>query len=219
MIALMSMGDTPSTLAFTRRKLPHWLVADHTYFVTIRLADTIPRSVLNDMAAERDALTEANASKESQQQLQREHFLRIEKILDQHQGDRDWLLKPDIAANILDALPWLEHPSRGWELYAVTLMSTHVHIVMRNKVGRSGELLRDLGQFKRHTARTSNRFLGRTGSFWAREDFDHWCRSEEKVISAIRYTANNPVAARLCCSWRDWPWTHVNESWIEITGL
>ena len=42
------------TLRFTRGNLPHWLVADHAYFVTIRLAGTISRQVITELQAERD---------------------------------------------------------------------------------------------------------------------------------------------------------------------
>ncbi len=45
------------TLAFKRRNLPHWLVADHAYFVTIRLHDTLPADVLS-------RLREARAQRE-----------------------------------------------------------------------------------------------------------------------------------------------------------
>jgi REP element-mobilizing transposase RayT len=215
----MGADETPATLSFTRRNLPHWLVADRTYFVTIRLAGTIPRDVLRSLAAEREGLAETRAGKDAQLDLQRKQFVRIEKILDRHQGGRDWLTRPPVAAAILDALPWLEEPDRGWDIYAATLMSTHAHIVMRNTVGRTGELLRDLGQFKRHTARISNQLLRRTGTFWAREDFDHWCRTESKLLGAVRYTANNPVDAGLCACWHDWPWTRIKGSWVEAAGL
>ena len=50
------------TLRFTRGNLPHWLVADHAYFVTIRLAGTIPKSVLTELQTEQNALVKANAN-------------------------------------------------------------------------------------------------------------------------------------------------------------
>jgi hypothetical protein len=215
----MASDETPSTLSFTRRNLPHWLVANHTYFVTIRLVGTIPRDVLRSLAAEREDLARTHAPEEAQLDLQRKQFAQVERILHAHDPDRDWLTRRDVATEFFDALPWLEAPARGWDIYAVTLMSTHAHIVMRNTAGRSAALLCDLGQFKRHTARECNRLLGRTGTFWAREDFDHWCRTESKAIGAIRYTANNPVAAGLCAKWRDWPWVRVKERWIEAAGL
>ncbi len=215
----MSANPVATTVRFTRRHMPHWLVADHTYFVTLRLAGTIPRGLLKSLEAERAELADTCASEDARLDLLRKQFVRIEEILDAHNPDRYWLTQPPVAKVFFDALPWLENSDRGWDIYAITLMGTHAHIVMRNVAGRSGELLGDLGQFKRHTARESNRILGRSGAFWAREDFDHWCRTESKVIGAIRYTANNPVAAGLCSAWRDWQWTKIKCDWVEIAGL
>ncbi len=125
----MGAEEAPATLRFTRRNLPHWLVADSTYFVTIRLAGTIPRDVLKALAAEREALAEARAPEEARLDLLRKQFVRIDKILDRHQDGRDWLTRPAVAAVFFAALPWLEEPGRGWDVYAVTLMSTHLFLM------------------------------------------------------------------------------------------
>ncbi len=209
----------PTTLRYTRRHLPHWIVADHTFFVTIRLTETIPHSVVRFMEEERSRLVAAGESDEALLALSRQQFIRIDRLLDSPQADNHWLSEPAVARQVVESLDWLESPSRGWSVYAASLMGTHVHLVMRNGIGRSEHLLQDLGQFKRHTAREGNRILGRSGAFWAREDFDHWCRTAEKVLGAIRYTANNPVAAGLCRSWHEWPWTKVHPDWIEPAGL
>lgn len=212
-------GTGPTTLRYTRRHLPHWIVGDHTYFVTIRLAGTIPRSVVRLMVEERSRLVAAGESDEGMLALSRQQFIRIDRMLDAPEPGNCWLTEPIVAGQVLASLAWLESPSRGWTVYAACLMGTHIHMVMRNGIGRSEHLLRDLGQFKRHTARESNRMLGRSGAFWAREDFDHWCRTPEKVLAAIRYTANNPVAAGLCASWPEWPWTKVHRDWVVAAGL
>jgi REP element-mobilizing transposase RayT len=41
---------------------------------------------------------------------------------------------------------------------------------------------------------------------WVDENFDHWCRTPEKVAGVIRYIKNNPVKARLVTKSEDWPW-------------
>ncbi len=41
------------TVRFSRGNLPHWLVADHAYFITIRLTGTVPKSVVAELQAER----------------------------------------------------------------------------------------------------------------------------------------------------------------------
>jgi len=185
----------------------------------MRLAGTIPRDVLKSLVAERNALAETAESDEAMLILQRRQFARVEAILDAQHTEGKGLTEPSVAAAFFDVLSWLQTAGRGWDVYAVTLMSTHAHMVMRNTVGRTAELLHDLGQFKRQSSREINRLLARRGSFWAREDFDHWCRTESKVIGAVQYTANNPVKAGLCKTWRDWPWTRVQKHWAEAAGL
>ncbi len=196
------------TIRFIRRNLPHWLVADRTYFVTMRAAGTLPRDVVAKLAAEREALQETGCTDEDAWlELRRRQFLRIEALLDAAQANADLVLTAEgLPQTILDSLGWLSREG-GWSIGAATVMPTHVHIVMRNLTGRSGELLDDLGKIKRFTGRTANRVHAREGEFWARDDFDHWCRTPEKVEAAVRYVRENPVKAGLVKQWDDWPWT------------
>jgi REP element-mobilizing transposase RayT len=201
------------TLRFTRGNLPHWLVADHAYFVTLRLAGTIPKAVVAELESERTALAKANASEAALTELARRQFLQVERCLHAVDNDRDWLTRPGIPEIVLANLDWLEK-QRGWLVNAVTILSNHVHFLLRNSEGRSGALLEDLGQYKNYVARQANRILGRTGTFWAREGFDHWCRDEAKVIGVARYICDNPVKAGLVTSWTAWPWTRCVE-WLR----
>ena len=202
-----------ATLRFTRGNLPHWLVADHAYFVTIRLAGTVPASVLRELQAERDTLAKARADEEAVTELARRQFLQVERALHAVDNDRDWLTRTGVSELVLANLDWLEK-QRGWHVYAVTVLATHVHLLLRNNEGRSSHLLEDIGNYKSYVATQANRVLGRTGAFWAREGFDHWCRDEAKVIGAARYICANPVKAGLVQAWTDWPWTRCVE-WLR----
>ena len=75
-------------------------------------------------------------------------------------------------------------------------------------------MLGDISQYKNYVARQANRLLGRTGAFWAREGFDHWCRDEAKVVGVARYICNNPVKAGVVKVWTDWTWTRCVE-WLN----
>lgn len=44
------------TLAFNRRRLPHWLVAGHAYFVTLCRKGSLPARVAAELRAEREAV-------------------------------------------------------------------------------------------------------------------------------------------------------------------
>jgi hypothetical protein len=43
--------------------------------------------------------------------------------------------------------------------------------------------------------------------FWQDESYDHWARDEAEMFRIIHYIENNPVAARLCRSPEEWPWS------------
>jgi putative transposase len=201
------VGDI-NTLVFTRRNLPHWLVAEKAYFVTIRVQGSVPAAVLAQMRAEREALDEADARMRFR--LQRIHFLRIEQLLDASGSQYRPLDHAEVAEMVLGNLSWLA--GRGWRTYAATVLSTHMHVLVRNMSGRSGELLKDLAHFKHYTAQRANRMLGRCGHFWAREDFDHWIRSPSRFESVVRYIADNPVKAQRVSRWDEWPWTYVDDA-------
>jgi len=167
------------------------------------------------MRAEREKTRRAlNDTQESEyQELLRRQFKRMEACLDRVDENTVNLVKTaTVARVVMDAVPWLEE-KRAWQVYASVLMPNHVHLLMRNLAGRSGDLLDDLARFRNFTAREVNRCLGRTGALWAREDFDHWCRTQSKVEGAVRYIAMNPVKAGLAATWNAWPWTLVRSEW------
>ena len=198
-----------ATIKFIKGNLPHWLVADRTYFITIRLNGSLPRSVVDELIAERQILIDAECDDEQEWlKLHRAQFLKIDGILDTaHESTGYSLTQPEVATSILKSFKWLTAVDVGWQIHAATIMSTHIHIVMSNSAGRSGELINDLEKFKRFTGREANKTLKRTGRFWARESFDHWCRTAEKTEAAIMYVRENPVKAGLVKQWQDWKWT------------
>ena len=201
--------EKPYTLKFTRRNLPHWLVADHSYFVTLRLKGTLPKAVIEQFRQARKQLAESGSDESRTADLARKQFVSIEKILDSVSAAQ-WLGSPEVATIVWDNLDWLR--GRGWLVYAAVLMPNHIHLLMRNEDGRTQELLDDLAQFKCYTARKANEALKRTGAFWAREDFDHWIRNREKFEGTVRYIANNPVKAGLAAHWSEWKWCVADES-------
>ena len=195
-----------NTISFTKRNLPHWLVADRTLFVTIRLKGSLPISVVQELKVERDKLClKSSDNEQAINEFQRRQFVKIEAALDVSLADIQWMKNPEVADIVFENLAWLEE-TRGWQIKAACVMPTHVHIIMRNTEGRTGELLSDLGQYKNFSARKANKILKRTGPFWATEDFDHWCRTEDKVESVIKYIRNNPVKAGLVKKISEWKW-------------
>ena len=194
------------TISFRRRNLPHWLVADRTYFVTVRLKGTLPADVVEALRLEREQLRAQEPDDEdAMNQLRIRQFDKIESILDAGSLGEPWMSRPKVADLVFGNLAWLDDV-RGWRIHAACVMPTHLHVLMRNTEGRNGELCTDLGLFKNYTAREANRVLGRKGAFWTPEDFDHWCRSDAKVTAATEYIRDNPVKAGLASSREEWKW-------------
>ena len=82
-------------------------------------------------------------------------------------------------------------------------MPNHVHVVVRLLPGN--KLADVVHSWKSFTAKRANELLGRSGSFWQREYYDHLIRDEQELERAMRYVSENPVKAGL----RDWKWVWV----------
>ena len=185
------------TINFWRGALPHWEVVDGNYFVTVHLANSLPRVVAESLRME------LNAGAGDPLARSRAYFRKLEKWLDVNHGDAH-LGQPDVAAWIADTI--LHYQRLGyWHVLAYAVMPNHAHLFFR-----CGELtLSDvMRRFKRCTAREANRLLAEPGGrFWQSEWFDHWSRSTQEDDRIVSYIRHNPVRAGLAKRPEDWPWT------------
>ncbi len=195
----------------SRGVLPHLKREGASYFVTFRLAGTLPAEVLRQFKVEREAIMEhATAAKRpltwhEQEELFRWYSSRVDKYLDAGHGDC-WLTRPDIADVVAAALR--HHAGQRFDLLAWVVMPNHVHAVLRPWPNRT--LSGILKSWKGFTAREANKILQRTGTtFWQEESFDHLIRDDEDMHRCCHYTTMNPVAARLCASPEEWKWSSV----------
>lgn len=98
-----------------------------------------------------------------------------------------------------------------YELDCFTIMSNHVHAVfapLKDESGTCYGLSRIMQSLKRRTASLANDLLGRQGSFWQGESYDHVVRDEDEWQRIVWYVLNNPVKAGLVQEWQAWPWTY-----------
>jgi len=189
-----------------RKRLPHWEVSGRIYFVTFRLADSLPAAVLRRIVSERrQALEKARASSlphslAETKRLKRLFSKRIELYLDTGAG-RCYLAEPSVAEIVVAALRHFD--GIRYELHAWCVMPNHVHIVFR-PLGENS-LAAIIHSWKSFSAQRANRELGRTGDFWQREYYDHLLRNAGQLARAIRYVAQNPQRAGLT----NWKWAEV----------
>lgn len=191
-----------------RGYLPHIKVSGAAYFVTFRLADSLPREVVLRLKEQRSDLLRraAQDQPENREHVRRELFAwyaaEVDAMLDQHLGAA-WLRQTEIANLVTSALQHFD--SDRYALHAWTVMPNHVHAVVR-PFGASA-LDEILQSWKSYTAHEINRILGQTGTFWQRESYDHWIRDEADFAHCVRYTEENPVKACLCAKAEDWHWS------------
>jgi hypothetical protein len=117
----------------TRGFLPHLETAGAFYFVTFRLADSLPNSILEDIQFERSEI-EATAKIQNrrmmnyeQQRLQQLQSEKIQAYLDAGRGNC-WLGVSEIAKIVVDAIQFFD--GVRYKVIAWCVMPNHVHAVL-----------------------------------------------------------------------------------------
>ncbi len=174
----------------SRGFLPHFDAEGFTQFITFRLADSVPQTVLEKWRVE----LQAGEIKDADFRRRTEYYL------DQNYGTG--YLRDDRIANILqDTLKW---DGDRYNLISWTILPNHGHVLIKPiQPSTVSEIMHSIKSFTAHEA---NRILGRKGQFWAKEYFDRYIRDQRHFASTISYIENNPVKARLCESPEMWPY-------------
>jgi REP element-mobilizing transposase RayT len=195
-----------------RGKLPHLKKAGVIYFVTFRLADSLPAHEVARLKHERQVILEqARAAKSpltwhEEEQLLSWYCDKVETLLDAGHG-ACWLSQPGAADLVAGALNFFA--GQRYELRAWVVMPNHVHAVVWPMPGNT--LSEILHSWKSFTSKAANQRLNRTGEFWQKESFDHWIRDDVECARLVAYVENNPVKALLCKSPAAWKWSSAHE--------
>ncbi|MBI4326358.1 MAG: transposase [Chloroflexi bacterium] len=176
-------------------RLPHWQQDNATFFVTFRLADSLPAERLGQWRAEREAWLRWNPPPWSAEQ-EREYHERfcgaIERWLDEMHGS--CVLRQAKTSRLVgDALNYFDGERDVQHAWVV--MPNHVHTLFSLRGGwRLEKLLRC---WKGFTAREINKLLGRQGELWQKDYFDRLVRDSDHFRKCIRYIRRNPEKAGL----------------------
>jgi REP element-mobilizing transposase RayT len=168
----------------SRGYLPHY-DCDKFQFVTFRLADSLPQSVLKKFEQELK-------HKKLDHFYDREFQIKIEEYLDRGIGACE-LGQAAIAEILIRSL--LMFNGERYILAAWVVMPNHGHILLKPLPGFS--LTSIMKGLKGNTANQANKFLGRKGRFWHPDYFDRYIRDETHFRKTVRYIENNPVKAGL----------------------
>ncbi|HWN10127.1 MAG TPA: transposase [Pyrinomonadaceae bacterium] len=178
----------------SRGYLPHFDGGEIPQFITFRLADSMPQSLLDtwrkELACEQDIHVDSAFRK------------RIELYLDQGYGECH-LKDLRVAEVVQNAMLFFD--GQRYRLAAWVVMPNHAHALLTPCAGN--ELSDVMHSLKSYTANEANSLLNRTGQFWQPESFDRWIRDADHFAKVISYIENNPVKARLCQRPEDWPFS------------
>ena len=201
---------------FYRRNMPHYQPPGATLFITSRLANSIPRKVLEKIVTEADhqkhridQIENSEQQREELGSLRKLLFAKWDDALDNSKSGSLYLGDSRIAKIVFDSLCYRD--GRVYELDAICIMPNHIHLVCKPLPTPDGEyhaISKIMHSFKRYTAIEANKIIGRKGQFWQHENYDHVIRNDTELHRVILYLINNPVKAGFVSSWEDWEWTY-----------
>jgi type I site-specific restriction endonuclease/REP element-mobilizing transposase RayT len=187
---LVGYFDPFEPVAHLQGNLPHWRQEGVTYFVTFRLADSIPRDKLELWQRERDDWLHRHPPPHTKGQREEYYRLFVDRFhrwLDAGYG-KCVLAQPAVRKIVADALRFFEKDRyllREW-----VVMPNHLHAVVTLLPGY--ELSSVTHSWKSYTAKVINKKLGTTGTVWQKESFDHIVRGPDELDRIEWYIHNNP---------------------------
>jgi REP element-mobilizing transposase RayT len=188
---------------YDRGYIPHFDGGQVSQFLTFRLFDSLPESVIQDWREKTSRLGEGGKA------IFRKN---VENYLDK--GSGSCFLRDERVAKLTeDSL--LFHHTRKYDLVAWVIMPNHIHFLATPL--ENAELSAIAHSIKSYTAHEANKVLGRQGQFWQHEPFDRYIRNRKHFVSVIRYIENNPVRAGLCARPQDWRFSSAFHK-AKLTG-
>jgi REP element-mobilizing transposase RayT len=179
----------------TLNRLPHWQQERAAYFITFRLADSVPQHLTKNWHEDRETWIRLNPKpwSEDQEQEYHERFsLRMERLLDAGHG-ACVLRYPENSSWVVDALRFKE--GDAYHLHAWVVMPNHVHVLM--SLAEGSKLEKVIAGWKRWASNRIQQKSETRGGIWQKDYFDRMIRDHAHFQRVIRYIRNNPVKAGL----------------------
>lgn len=176
------------TIEFSRNALPHWSHENCIYFVTWRLVNSVPKSLLLKWTKHQENRFDLLSASD----LQKRYVRCIETFLDEGIGEC-FLRQREVRELLIQVLE-----SGNGDAYCLldwVIMPNHVHVLFSIKGSISvGQWVRS---WKGRSARLINEYLGREGSIWQSDYWDRIIRDEAHFRRCQRYIRQNPLKAKL----------------------
>jgi len=187
--------DPSSPVAKSERNLPHWQQGGCTYFITLRLADSLPQAKLQLWLSEREQWIRQHPepwSVSECDEFETRFTERFHQWLDAGYGEC-WLKDGKIASIVANAM--LHFDGERYRLCSFVVMPNHVHVLVTPLADRT--IAGIVHSWKSFTSHEANRTLRRHGDVWQAEYFDHIVRNEDSLRRIEEYIRQNPSMAGL----------------------
>ena len=206
-IPFKGFNDRDDVRIYNHGILPHWRQNGCTYFVTFRLADSLPASVVSKLDEERQCWLKGNnidpnrsdwktlfakLPPDKQREYERTIGENLNRQLDRGLGG--CALRAEEPMKLMAGALEHFHGERTWTGDYV-VMPNHVHVLMTPINGH--ELEDILKSIKGYSAKVINSALSSSGTFWQRESYDHIARDADQLEKFQTYIRNNPAKAVL----------------------
>lgn len=171
-------------------KLPHWHQDDKIQFVTFRLADSLPQSILHEIKTVKSKFETDHPKPWDKSTTQSYHNIIAHKQEEYlNRGHGSCILKEKQCQQLL-ANTILHYDGIQYDTLAFVIMPNHVHLLTRPIATHN--LSSIIQSIKRISSISINRLYNRHGSLWMKNYFDRIVRSHEHLKHCYHYIINNP---------------------------
>ena len=166
----------------SRGYVPHFDYPGLVQFITFRLVDSLPASVIDAWKSELGIVSTGPMSASLNEKL----FRRIACYEDAGHGACH-LRQPEIAQEIVEVL---QHgDGTKYRLVAWSIMPNHVHALI--EVEQADSVAQIVHDWKSVSAHRINRRLGLKGALWQTEYFDRYVRDPNHFRAVVEYIRTN----------------------------
>ena len=189
------------------RRLPHREQAGAITFVTFRLFDSMPKPIvtkwhqeiaqwlsehqLSGMTVEQ-VFASTTVASSLKRELRKFKNRRWHNQLDNCHGGcvlKQLHCRQEVSKSLL------HFDGQRYDIDRFVVMPNHVHVLIQMRHGYG--LRQQFREIQRFSAREINKILGRSGSLWQGEPFDHIVRHADQLVYLQQYVADNPSKAHL----------------------
>jgi len=216
-----------------RNRLPHIAPIGATFFVTFRLVDALPQSVVLTLKAALESEISRLKKEFPNDYIQRipdarkRNFVKYDHQLDIQPYGACYLEQPEIAGIV--AAKMIEFDGTCYDLQTYCIMPNHVHVLFSMATqlfDNQGNWLEEIPEgytqldkimhlIKGGSSFLVNRKLERSGKLWFKDSYDHYVRNEKEWLNIAAYILRNPVKAGLANKWDSWPFSFCKPALLE----